>query len=170
MRYPSKVDWWIAASVAIGVVGLATAVLATQSPVALIAAVASLAILAVLCWPCDYTLGDTELVVRSGCIRWNIPYSQVTKIEPTTNPLSSPAWSLDRVLVAYGGKSMMISPVRKDEFMIELAVRCRLKKVGVGEGYLQEPTRQSGTQLPDAYRGEVLGTDSVGSAKDLSAL
>lgn len=151
MRYPSKVDWWIAASVGMGVIGLATAVLVTQSPIALIAGVASLAVLAALCWPCDYTLEDNELVVRSGCIRWRIPYSQVTKIKPTSNPLSAPAWSLDRVEIVYNGKSMLISPVRKDEFMIELAVKCRLKKGLGSEGYAQEAVHLQEAKQTDVY-------------------
>lgn len=148
MRYPSKVDWWIAASVAMGVAGLAVAVLVTHNPIVLIAGIASLAVLAALCWPCDYTLEEQQLVVRSGLIRWKIPYSQITRIEPTSNPLSAPAWSLDRIEVAYNNKSILISPVRKEEFLIELAVKCRLKKAIGGERYEMPQTE---TNLSDAY-------------------
>ena len=47
--------------------------------------------------PVSYRLTETELVVRSGLLRWRIPFDAIQEVHPTSNPLSSPAWSLDRL-------------------------------------------------------------------------
>jgi hypothetical protein len=46
-------------------------------------------------------------------------------VVPTRNPLSSPALSLDRLHIRYGGSRMgiMISPVNKAVFLQDLAAR-----------------------------------------------
>jgi hypothetical protein len=42
----------------------------------------------------------------------------------TRSPLSSPALSLDRIRIDYGkGKSVMISPLNKADFLLELQSR-----------------------------------------------
>jgi hypothetical protein len=61
--------------------------------------------------------GDT-LLIRSGFIRWRVPIREIRSIEPTRSLLSSPALSLDRLRIAYGGwKAVMVSPEQKERFI-----------------------------------------------------
>ena len=65
-----------------------------------------------------YTVADGELRVVSGPFRRTIPLAEITSIEPTRNPLSSPALSLDRLKVSYGPKKyVLISPANKAGFL-----------------------------------------------------
>ena len=71
-----------------------------------------------------YGFDGQDLVVRSGPFRWRIPLDGITGVTPTSEPLSSPALSLDRLKVTYGqGRSIMVSPRDKEDFLRELEVR-----------------------------------------------
>lgn len=73
-----------------------------------------------------YTVTGEFLSVKSGPFFWSIPLDDITAIEPTHNPLSSPALSLDRLLIRYGGGAeLMISPADKAGFMTALRKRMR---------------------------------------------
>ncbi len=68
-----------------------------------------------------YILDGKILTVRSGPFKWRVPIDEITGITPTHNPLSSPALSLDRLRIEYGnGRSIMISPENKDEFIADI--------------------------------------------------
>jgi hypothetical protein len=72
----------------------------------------------------SYTLNDSTLLVKSGPFKWQVPIAQITSITPTSNPLSSPALSLDRLRIDYGrGQSLMISPKNKEQFIQALEAR-----------------------------------------------
>ena len=65
-----------------------------------------------------YEVTNTDLRVVSGPFRWTIPLSDITDVQPTRNPLSSPALSLDRLKVSYGKrKFVLVSPADKDGFI-----------------------------------------------------
>ena len=69
-----------------------------------------------------YVITDSELQVRSFFFKWNIRIDTIKKIFETNNMLSSPALSLDRLMIIYeDGKKIMISPVNKNEFLNDLA-------------------------------------------------
>lgn len=71
-----------------------------------------------------YTLTTGFLVIRSGPFHWGVPLRQINKMTPTTNPLSSPALSLDRLKIDYSDvKSIMISPENRREFLADLRSR-----------------------------------------------
>jgi len=56
--------------------------------------------------------------VRSGFFVWRIPLAEITGLESTQDPLSSPALSFDRLRITYGpGKELMISPNDKEAFL-----------------------------------------------------
>jgi Bacterial PH domain len=68
-----------------------------------------------------YTLEPRQLVVQCGPFKWKIPVADITNITPTSNPLSSPALSLDRLRIDYGrGSSLMISPRNKERFLLDI--------------------------------------------------
>lgn len=73
----------------------------------------------------SYTLTDQLLRIRSGPFRWRISLRAITAVEPTRNPLSSPALSLTRLRVRSRGSALgvMIAPVRRDEFLEDLVQR-----------------------------------------------
>lgn len=77
--------------------------------------------------PTYYEVTMDRLLIRSGLMRWEVPLAEIESVTPTSNPLSSPAWSLERLEVKRTGtgspRSIMISPQRTDEFLREVADR-----------------------------------------------
>jgi len=128
-RFVSKRDTWLVAvlwgasivDVAVGawlLLGLEP-VRAFVAPVLLFAAVFQLHAL----YSIDYTLEGSDLCIRASFFRWRVPLAEIESIEPSSNPLSSPASSLDRLLIRYGNKRLMISPEDKAGFLRALAQR-----------------------------------------------
>ena len=73
-----------------------------------------------------YEITERELIIRVGVIiNQHIPLAAITNVYPTRNPLSAPAWSLDRLQIDYlkhGRQSFtLISPENKQAFLSELA-------------------------------------------------
>jgi len=137
MTYSSKVDWWLAALVIGGLaVGPVTVLFLEPGsgalPVMLASSGAVLVVIGLLAWPIRYTITEAELKVRSGLfMRWTIPFETIHEVYPTRNPLSSPAWSLDRLrIVRSGGQVLMISPENQEQFLQELGLRARLTRIG----------------------------------------
>lgn len=130
--YPSKVDAWLAVVLAAAVVfplilGVQLAFLSKAAALACFGSAAFVvAVLVVAVVPCRYTLEDDHLLVRAGFLRWTVPYKEVKAVAPTTNPLSSPALSLERVRIDYGTRSIMVSPVARAEFIRDLRARAGL--------------------------------------------
>ncbi|MGV3590121.1 MAG: PH domain-containing protein [Gammaproteobacteria bacterium] len=135
--FKSKVDWWYYAlivSVAL-VLGLTAYAVAAIEPAAssrdtatpaLTFSVLAISVLPALGLPLwllsntGYTLDSTHLRVKSGPFSWTVPLADIRDVRPTRNPLSSPALSLDRLLIEHTGGSIMISPADKDAFLREL--------------------------------------------------
>lgn len=75
--------------------------------------------------PVRYTFRPEHLAIRSGILRWIVPYSTLRHASPTFSPLSAPAWSLRRIrLECAGGFFILVSPDDRKQFMEELAGRC----------------------------------------------
>jgi hypothetical protein len=135
-QYRSAVDPWLAVLLALlPLIAVATVVVAILNDGEGIgAAVFSLLIIAAiyggLLYPLYYRLEDTALLVRFGFIRQHISYADITAVQPSRNPLSSPALSLRRLKVSYRGHYALISPVRRDEFLSALAQRAGLERDG----------------------------------------
>jgi hypothetical protein len=136
--YRSKVDWWLVPLLYLPpVASLATCVyLALHGKMSELSWGIATILLIVgiyfgLLFPMRYGLDDTHLVVRSGISRQRIPLTNISAVQPTRNPLSSPALSLDRLRVQFGQgafKSVMISPADRDSFLDELAQKTGLKR------------------------------------------
>ena len=75
-------------------------------------------------YPLDYEITGTELVARSGFMRWRVPLADIQEVRPTRSVLSAPAWSLDRLRVEYlkGGVAcaLLISPEDQAAFLRDL--------------------------------------------------
>lgn len=134
MVYRSKKDWWLVGLVWGGVslpllVGLYNLFAPGGNPrlgweLTRAGVVAAAAVL-ILTYPLDYEVTATELVARSGVMRWRVPLVSIQEVRPSRNPASAPAWSLDRLAVEYtkGGseRTLLIAPADRLGLMRELA-------------------------------------------------
>ncbi len=126
MRFTSKIDGWLIPVMVIGVAGMLVALIAvmvapTPWPVrALTAAVAVLVLFLLFSVfrGTYYVVEHDVLRIVSGPFRWRIPLADITNVEATRNPLSSPALSMDRLKVSYGKrKFVLVSPEDKEGFI-----------------------------------------------------
>ena len=134
MTYNSKKDWWLfglvwGSTLGLLAVGLFNALTPFGDPalgweLVRAGAVTTLALL-LTTYPLDYEITRSELVARSGFMRWRVPLADIQEVGPTRSAASAPAWSLDRLRVEYlkGGRSraLLVSPSDKRAFMRDLA-------------------------------------------------
>ncbi len=135
-EYKSKVDWWIGAVLLLvlgmGIVSLPVGIwYLTMDRVGegwtfLSMASLMLGVFGLLIWPVRYTLTADTLIIRYGVVRSRLKLETITGVEPSHNPLSAPALSLDRLKITHTGKMGLglISPVDQGRFMQDLADRC----------------------------------------------
>jgi Bacterial PH domain len=135
MRYPTKVDGWIR-WIILGALGLelvAGAALVSAmgwagAGLAVLSIGTFLGIIRMAAWPVVYDVTDGEIRVSCGAWGFRVPISGIVRVYPTRNPMSAPAWSLDRLRIDYvdpsGRKRMtMISPPDQTAFLLDLAAR-----------------------------------------------
>lgn len=124
MVFPSKIDTWLVLvtgaalllPLVLGVRALQQANF-SESLIAFGSVTAVVLVLVLLVVPCRYTLKSDHLLIQSGLMRQRIPYDRITRVEPTSNPLSAPALSLQRVKISYDGLFQLVSPVERDRFI-----------------------------------------------------
>lgn len=133
MTYPSKKDLWLILIVAVAGLALLSAAAhnlffkGMDHPAALILMGTSIFYLAVIfgvAYPVSYAIAPPFLVIRSGLFRSRIALSSIESVKPTRNPISAPAWSLDRLQISYLKKGnltfTLVSPEDKQSFLNEL--------------------------------------------------
>ncbi|GIX46120.1 MAG: hypothetical protein KatS3mg131_0331 [Candidatus Tectimicrobiota bacterium] len=79
-------------------------------------------------FPVSYELSASYLLIRSGLfLRYRIPLAAIEAVQPTRSLLSAPAWSLDRLRIAYrqgqGLAFALLSPDDKAAFLRALVQR-----------------------------------------------
>jgi len=125
-RFKSKVDRWIQILLIVVIVteiwAIGTAVMQAGDPLVttgmIVLAIAVVGLLVWLLVGTHYTVDRGVLKVVSGPFRWKVPIDQITTVEATKSPLSSPALSLDRMRIRYGKRRrIMISPADKAGFL-----------------------------------------------------
>jgi hypothetical protein len=137
-RFPSKRDaWltvvlWIAAAMCLASGIAALAAEPSVGGIVLLVVLADVAALMLwILYGTSYTFAGELLDIRSGPFRFKVPMADVVSVEPTRNPLSSPACSLDRLLIRYGTRRIMVSPRDRSAFLDALARRgTRLARAG----------------------------------------
>lgn len=124
--FRSKMDRWIVVLMVVVIITQVWAIgaVATQAGDPLVATgmiFLGMAIIALIVW---LTLGTYYVVDRgtlkivAGPFRWKVPIEQISSVESTRNPLSSPALSLDRLRIRYGkNRRIMISPADQAGFL-----------------------------------------------------
>lgn len=133
LAFNSKVDLWLLILILLAVAGclwgmgeLWDANTRIFWPVAVVLAVGILVPIWIVV-SLRYFLSDDSLRVRCGPRRWDISIKDITAVTRTNNAKTSPALSLDRLLIEYGdGDSVMISPEPRDEFVRQLEYRRKL--------------------------------------------
>jgi hypothetical protein len=143
MIYRSKRDTWVMLTFALAIIfPVALGVfLLIASPARLASWLligTGIAVGIVIYWlssPLYYEITESKLNVRSGPMRWIIALESIDEVYPTRSPLSSPALSLDRLLIKYenlqGPGALMVSPEDQTAFLKALAAaEPRLKLVG----------------------------------------
>lgn len=123
--FRSKLDLWLVALV----VGIPVLILEfmfedigvddrSADLIAIAIVIVVLAFFAWLYFTTRYTITAQALIVNAGPFSWVVPLREISSIEPTRNPASSPALSLDRLLIRYGGGSeLIVSPADKVGFI-----------------------------------------------------
>ncbi|MBI0424733.1 PH domain-containing protein [Acinetobacter sp. ACIN00229] len=127
MKFRSKIDWWLLLIFVVITANILMKIyeanyhysLASNFPHLLI-----YSLIIFLIWlpifNTYYLIENKTLMIKSLVFRWEINIDDITQIEPTHNPLSSPALSLDRLKIYYmkNGEitSVMISPKDKERF------------------------------------------------------
>lgn len=127
MKFRSKIDWWLLLIFVVITANILMKIyeanhhysLASNFPHLIIYSLVILVIWLPI-FNTYYLLENNTLIIKSLVFRWKINIDDITQIEPTHNPLSSPALSLDRLKIYYmkNGEitSVMISPKDKERF------------------------------------------------------
>lgn len=77
-----------------------------------------------------YYVDDSAITIRSAWIKRVIPIKSVVNLQLSSNSVSSPALSLDRVSIKFGqGSEVLISPKDRAGFMAD--VRARQSRAGI---------------------------------------
>lgn len=124
--YKSKIDLWLVVIIvgSIGVALFATiqAVFMTPSSDNYIALAVTIIVgIGLPGWifaSTEYVVDNGELFISCGPVKKRIELSDIKSATPSRNPLSSPALSLDRILITYGeNQTVLISPENKKGFL-----------------------------------------------------
>lgn len=140
-RFNSKIDRWVVLVLALVIAGnfvvIIGVALDSEDPfvttgVILICLLAT-ALLVSLLIGTHYTVDHGLLRIAAGPFRWKLQIDQITSVEPTRNPLSSPALSLDRLRIRYGkGRQILVSPADQSGFL--RALGCDLQTQSKSDG------------------------------------
>ena len=125
-RFNSKIDRWIFVVLALAIVGNFVAIIGvaldSEDPFVttgvILACLLATALVVSLLIGTHYTVDHGQLRIASGPFRWKLQIDQITSVELTRNPLSSPALSLDRLRIRYGeGRQILVSPADQRGFL-----------------------------------------------------
>ena len=125
-RFKSKIDLWIllvlVSIIAIDVAVVGTIAVAGGDPLELtltiVVCLLVIALVVSIIFGTFYTVDRDTLIIRSGPLRFKVPVNQIESVSASGSPLSSPALSLDRLLICYGKKRrILISPEDKKGFL-----------------------------------------------------
>lgn len=125
-RFKSKIDRWLlfllVSIMVFEIVVMSIAAMQAGDPRAAVGLVTTalliVALIGSLLIGTHYTVDGNTLRVVSGPFRWKVPIDQIQSVEATRSPLSSPALSLDRLRIDYGGRRrIMVSPADKAGFL-----------------------------------------------------
>jgi hypothetical protein len=136
-RFNSKIDLWMRIVLIAVIIGEAVAIgiaaFEAEDPLVttgvLLLGMALVALTVWLMVGTCYIVDRGTLKVVAGPFRWRVPIEQITSVEATKSPLSSPALSLDRLRIRYSKhRRIMISPADKNGFLKAIGHELSTKK------------------------------------------
>ncbi|SEO31477.1 PH domain-containing protein [Acinetobacter sp. yr461] len=127
MKFRSKIDWWLLLIFIVITANIIMKIYEANHHYSLASNFPHLIIYSLIIFiiwlpifNTYYVVENDTLIIKSLVFRWKINIKDITQIQPTHNPLSSPALSLDRLKIYYmkNGEviSVMISPKDKEGF------------------------------------------------------
>ena len=126
--FPSKIDWWIGLLLCVPPISTVVSLIAlyrSDDPEAWMGWIFVAVVVALyggLIFPMRYEVGEDALVIRFGQVRSRVKYTDIRRVKPTHNPLSSPALSLSRLHIDCGSSlGPNISPADRQGFLRALA-------------------------------------------------
>ena len=132
--FPSKVDRWIlwlmAIPIGVSLVAVGSA-LGAHPPLGAVLLMVGIEVVVLGFITLNfkstrYEVTDREVIVRSWPFRWRIGIDGIESIHPSRSPASSPALSLDRLEIRYGGgKALLVSPKDRVGFLEAVVARSR---------------------------------------------
>ena len=123
MRYKAKIDWWIGASVVMGLVAPVAVAATERAYWAYGLAIAVWVLVFGFCFPQSYETTATALVIRAGISKRTISYSTITAVRHSSDSRSALALSLDRVQIEYASGEQLIAPKDQEAFWADLESR-----------------------------------------------
>lgn len=119
--FKSKIDWWFGL-ILVYPIFLSIKAMLEGEWLGLLGLAAVVGFILILSKTTQYIIDENQLIVKSTWIvNERIDISKITKVEKSNSILSSPALSLDRLLVRYNKyDEVLISPKEKKEFIDEL--------------------------------------------------
>lgn len=119
--FKSKIDWWFGL-ILVYPIFLSIKAMLEGEWIGLLGLTGVVGFILILSMTTRYIINENQLIVKSTWIvNERIDISKITKVEKSNSILSSPALSLDRLLVRYNKyDEVLISPKEKKEFIDEL--------------------------------------------------
>ncbi len=120
-RYPSKLGIGITIFTLSVIVGSGIFMFLDGEILAVLINLLVLILIYILYKSTNYIIEGSILRIKSGfLINEKLSIKDITKVVETNNIMSAPAFSLDRLEIKYGRKSIIISPIKKAEFIKQL--------------------------------------------------
>lgn len=132
--FPSKIDRWIVALMIVpfGISAVVVGSVLRENPplpaVLLMVGieVAVLVLIVGMLRSTRYEVTGREVIAYSTPFRWRIEIESIESIRPSRSPASSPAMSLDRLEIRYGGgRTLLVSPEDREGFLSAVVARSR---------------------------------------------
>lgn len=121
--YRSKLDVWLALFMASGLLlPVIVALVIGEGLLIMLIICGAAALFSIwLYFATQYRVTAAQVTVHAGLFKVQIPVDSIRAVKKTRNPLSSPAFSLDRLEITYGqNKTIMISPKDKNRFLEDI--------------------------------------------------
>lgn len=81
--------------------------------------------LGAMTWKLRYIITDHELIAKSATFELVVPLTAIRSIQPNHSFTPAACLSAKRVRVALWHRSIILAPVNRDNFIAELAARCK---------------------------------------------
>ncbi len=128
--YDSAVDLWILALILLGpliAVAIGSYLLingqADGAMYLFLTGAGSLILTIAFTLPCRYTILDDMLSIRCGILFYQVPLDEIESVQPSASWRNGPALSIRRVEIKSKRRTILVSPLTRDEFIQRLPCR-----------------------------------------------